>query len=91
MNDGTVVCLNKMAFKEFQELTNAILNHMIKDLSLITQLPEAQILEDYLYINDYDPIREVVKEQGKWDTELDKSLVLSVMERKLPHLKEEHQ
>lgn len=91
MDDYTVVCLNRLAFKEVQELTNAVLNHMVKDLSLITQLPEAQILEDYLYINDYNPIREILKEQGKWDTKSDKSLVLSVMERKLSHLKEERQ
>lgn len=59
---------------------------MLEDLSCVTGISKEEIFEDYKYINDFSPIREIMKQEGKWDNELDKSLALTVMEKKLNNL-----
>ena len=84
MNDeNTCVCfMNHFAMDEYWELLDKIIGHMAEDLSTITGLKKEEILRDYLYKNDYDPIKEVLKKQGKWDDDYDESLVMRIMKRK---------
>lgn len=37
---------------------------------------------NYLSINDYDSIKEVLKNKGKWDDKEDESLVMLTIKRK---------
>ena len=83
MNDeNTCVCfMNHYAMNEYWELLDKIIGHMTEDLSTITGLKKEEILGDYLYKNDYDPIKEVLKKQGKWNADYDESLVMRIMKR----------
>ena len=84
MNDeNTCICfMNHFAMDEYWELLDKIIGHMAEDLSTITGLKKEEILRDYLHKNDYDPIKEVLKKQGKWDDDYDESLVMRIMKRK---------
>lgn len=71
--------MNHYAMNEYWELLDKIIGHMTEDLSTITGLKKEEILGDYLYKNDYDPIKEVLKRQGKWDNDNDESWVMRIM------------
>lgn len=82
-DDNTRICfMNSFALKEFLEMLDKIIGHMTEDLSAITGLKKEDILKDYIRINDYDPIKEVLKQQGKWDNDNDESWVMRIMRRK---------
>lgn len=85
--DGCTVFLNRFALTETYELLCKIIEHMAEDLSCVTGATKEEILEDYRYINDFSPIREIMKKEGKWDEEMDKSLALAIMEKKFNNLK----
>lgn len=79
---NSIVFTNPLALNEMFELLNKVIDNMAKDLSVITGISKEEILHDYQRINDYDPIKEVLKKKGKWNKEMDKSLVVSIMEEK---------
>lgn len=82
-DDNTCVCfMNSFAMNEYLELLDKVIGHMAEDLSTITGLKKEDILKDYIRINDYDPIKEVLKQQGKWDSDNDESWVMRIMRRK---------
>ena len=68
--------MNGFGLSEHTRLLCDVIDHMTNDLSAITGLNKDKILEDYFYIHDYDPIREVLKKKGKWNPEDDKSLAM---------------
>lgn len=77
-----MIFLNRFAFSEWNKLMRDIMEHMLSDLSEITGLNKDDIMENYIDIHDFNAIREILKEDGKWDSEIDRSLVSMVMERK---------
>lgn len=87
MGDDGVAFLNRYGLSEIIGLMDSIIQHMAKDLEYVTGIPKDVIINDYIHINDFDPIREVVKEQGNWNEDMDKSLVSIVMERKFNKMK----
>ena len=42
-------------------------------------------MEKYIDIHDFNAIREILEEGGKWDSEMDRSLVSMGVERKSSH------
>lgn len=78
---------HRYGLSEMIGLMDSIIQHMVKDLEYATGIPKDVIIDDYIHINDFDPIREVVKEQGNWNEDMDKSLVSIVMERKFNDMK----
>lgn len=83
---NSIVFMNPFALTEAYELLNKMINNMAEDLSVITGISKEEIIYDYRNISDYDPIREVLKQKGKWNEEMDKSLALIVMEKKINNL-----
>lgn len=76
--NNKVVFLNSYSLKEYVELLQEMLNHAIEDLSVITGIDKNDLLEDYIRMHDYDPIKEILKKSGKYDAEYElKSLALS--------------
>ena len=76
------IFLNRFVLTEWNKLMRDIMEHMLSDLSEITGLNKYDIMENYINIHDFNAIREILKEGGKWDSEMDRSLVSMVMERK---------
>lgn len=76
------IFLNRFALTEWNKLMRDIMGHMLSDLSEITGLNKDDIMENYIDIHDFNAIREILKEDGKWDSEMDRSLISMVMERK---------
>lgn len=63
---GNQICyMNGFGLSEHARLLCNVIDHMANDLSVITALNKDKILEDYFYIQDYDPIREVLKKEGE--------------------------
>lgn len=87
MGGNGVAFLNSYGLSEMIGLMDSIIQHMARDLEYATGIPKDIIIENYIYINDFDPIREVVKKQGNWNEDMDKSLVSIVMERKFNEMK----
>ena len=79
------IFLNRFVLTEWNKLMRDIMEHMLSDLSEITGLTKYDIMENYIDIHDFNAIREILKEGGKWDSEMDRSLVSMVMERKSSH------
>ncbi len=81
INDGkSVVFLNRFALDNYMELMNKIMENMLSDLSKATGLDKQEIFEDYVSLNEFSPIREILKKEGKWFDE--KSIVLTILERR---------
>lgn len=80
--NSKVVFLNTYSLKEYFELLQDMLNHAIEDLSVITGIDKNDLLADYISMHEYDPIREILKKNGKYDAECElKSLALSKLEK----------
>lgn len=79
------IFLNRFALTEWNKLMRDIMEHMLSDLSEITGLNKDDIMENYIDIHDFSAIREILREDGKWDSEMDRSLVSIVMEHKNNH------
>ena len=79
-DDNNIIFLNRFALDNYQELMNKIMENMLSDLSKATGLNEHEIFEDYLMLNEFSPIREILKKEGKWFEE--KSIVSIILERK---------
>lgn len=76
--DGkSIAFLNRFAMNDYFKLMNKVIDNMLNDLSEITGLEKQEILEDYISLNKYRPIKEILKREGKYLEE--KSLVLVVM------------
>ena len=87
MGDNGVAFMNSYGLSEMIGLMDKIIQHMAEDLEYATGVPKDVMINNYIYINDFDPIREVLKKQGKWNEDMDKSLVSIVMERKFNKMK----
>ena len=85
MNDeNTCMCfMNRFAMNEYWNLFDKVISHMVEDLSTITGLKKEDILNDYIQINDYNPIKDILQQQGQWDSNNDISRVMRVMRRKI--------
>lgn len=64
-----VVFLNTFSMNEYVNLLQAILEHAISDLSIITGISKEELLNDYIYMHDYNPFREILKKKGMYDEE----------------------
>lgn len=73
-DEGKLIFTNRFAMQEYVELQSKLIVHMLSDLAQITGLDKQSILNDYLILNSYSPIKEVLKKEGKYTEE--KSLVL---------------
>ena len=72
--------LNRFELDNHMELMNKIKENMLSDLSKDTGLDKQDIFEDYLSLNEFNPIREILKREGKF---FDKqSIVISIHEKK---------
>ena len=81
LSDGeSVVFLNRFALDDYMELMNKIMENMLSDLSKVTGLDKQDIFEDYLSLNKFSSIREILKREGKWFDE--QSIVLTMLENK---------
>lgn len=87
MGDNRVAFMNSYGLSEMIGLMDSIIQHMAKDLECATGIPKDVIIDNYIYINDFNPIREVLKKQGKWNEDMDKSLVSIAIERKFNKMK----
>ena len=80
--NNKVVFLNSCSLKEYVKLLQEMLIHTIEDLSVITGIDKNDLLADYVNMHEYDPIREILKKNGKYDAEYElKSLALSKLEK----------
>lgn len=83
-----VVFLNTFSLNEHIKLLQAVLEHTISDLSIISGINKEELLNDYIYMHDYDPFREIRKKKGMYDEKKEmKSSALIEYERK--HMNEE--
>lgn len=81
IQDGnSTIFLNRFALDDYMELMNKVIENMLSDLSKATGLNEQDILEDYMELHRFNPVREVLKSEGKWFEE--KSIVSTILERK---------
>ena len=72
--------LNRFALDDYMKLMNKIMENILSDLSKATGLNEQEIFEDYLMLNEFSPIREILKKEGKWFEE--KSISSIILEKK---------
>lgn len=79
-NGKSAVFLNRFALDDYMELMNKITENMLSDLSKVTGLDKQDIFEDYLSLNEFNPIREILKRKGKWFDE--QSIVLTILEKR---------
>ena len=79
MNENRIIFLNRVAFDEYSELMHEIMDNMLNDLCEITGLEKQEILEDYILLNEYNPIDEIFKREGIYSEDKRKSLVLCMM------------
>lgn len=78
ISDGkSITFLNRFALNDYFELMSKVMDNMLDDLSKVTGLAKDEILEDYMSLNEYSPIKEILKREGKYPEE--KSMVLFVM------------
>lgn len=82
---GVTYFCSSLALDEYVTMLEKIAYHMSKDIAEITGVPQDTILGEYRYINDYDPIREILKKKGKWDEDEDISSVLKRMRKLTKH------
>ena len=64
-----LIFLNSFARREFNELMNKIMSHMLEDLSTITGLDPQEIFDDYVDRNDTNIFIEILKDEGSYTTE----------------------
>lgn len=81
--ENSTIFMNEFSLNETFELMCKIIENMAKDLSSITGVSEEVIIKDYKELNDYHPLRELLRKKGQWDKELDESLVMSIIKKKL--------
>ena len=72
--------LNRFELDNHMELMNKIKANMLSDLSKDTGLDKQDIFEDYLSLNEFNPIREILKREGKLFDE--QSIVITIHEKK---------
>ena len=65
-NGNNLIFLNRFAMNDYWELMNKVIDNMLSDLSEITGLEKQEILEDYVSLNEYSPIKEILKREGKY-------------------------
>ena len=87
IGDNRIAFMNSYGLSEMVGLMDNIIQHMARDLESAIGIPKDVIIDNYIYINDFNPIREVLKKQGKWNEDMDKSLVSIVIERKFNEMK----
>lgn len=80
---NSIIFMNEFSLNETFELMCKIIENMAKDLSNITGVPEEVIIQNYKELNEYHPLREILRKRGQWDKELDESLVMSIIKKKL--------
>lgn len=80
-NGEEIVFLNQFALDEVKELTEKILENMLSDMSILTGLDKETIFKNYLSLNEFNPIKEILKREGKYPKE-EKSLVLFLLEER---------
>ena len=72
--------LNRFELDNHMELMNKIKENMLSDLSKVTGLDKQDIFEDYLSLNEFNPIREILKRDRKLFDE--QSIVITIHEKK---------
>lgn len=87
MGGNAVGFMNSYGLSEMIGLMDSIIQHMARDLEYATGIPKDIMIDNYIHINEFDPIREVVRKQGNWNEDMDKSFALIVMERKFNEMK----
>lgn len=87
--DNSIIFMNDFSFNEAFDLMCKIIENMAEDLSSITGIPKEEIIQDYKELNEYHPLRELLRKRGQWQEELDKSLVMTVMEKRLKEKRKE--
>lgn len=86
-----MVFLNTFSLHEYINLLEAVVNHTISDLSVITGIQGKVLLEDSIYMHDYNPVKEVLKKNGVYDEEKEmKSIALIEHEKKKQYSEEEN-
>ena len=80
------VFLNTFSMNEYINLLQAALDHTISDLSVISGISKEELLNDYIYMHDYNPVREILKKKGMYDEKKEmKSTALIAYERRNNH------
>lgn len=83
---GQTVFLNTFSMREYINLMQAVLEHTISDLSAISGISKEELLNDYIYMHDYNPVREILKKKGMYDEKKEmKSTALIAYERRINH------
>lgn len=82
---GVTYFCSSLALDEYVTMLEKIVYHMSKDIAEITGISQDTILGEYRYINDYDPIREILKKKGKWKEDEDANLALKSMRKLTKH------
>ena len=63
-NEKSIAFLNRFVMDDYFELMNKVMDNMLDDLSKVTGLEKNEILEDYIRLNEYSPIKEILKREG---------------------------